>query len=107
MQTHDDYQEQAAEYIVRLFNPNDPHKRLTGVGILTEDGSDLANQFEDPALIMAVANRLAVLAAELHDNEARNIDKVIDMFKGYPEGTTLGEILSGTAKKTLTAVEND
>ena len=40
-----------------------------------------------------------------HDNQSRSIDKVIDMFKGYPKGTTMGEILSGKAQKILTPVE--
>ena len=107
MSDRDFNQEAAADVVVRMHDPNDPSKRLTAVGILTEDCSDVANTFEDPALIMAVANRLADLAAELHDNQTKNIDKVIDMFKGYPEGTTLGQILDGSAKKIVTAVEND
>ena len=53
----------------------------------------------------AVSAWLRFLAA---DNEvsAEVTDQLLDMFKGYPAGTTMGEIVSGTAKKTLSAVED-
>ena len=92
--------------IVGVFQ-DDEHPETIAVGIASEDGNSLLIQESDPAQIVAFANRLVMFADEIESNRRRNIDKVIDMFKGYPEGTTLGEILSGTAKTTLTAVEND
>lgn len=91
--------------IVGVFQ-DDEHPETTAVGIVSEDGNSLLIQVDDPVVIADMANRLMMFADEIFENEQRSINKVVDMYKGYPDGTTLGEILSGTAKKTLSAVED-
>lgn len=90
--------------IVGVFQDDD-HPETCAVGITNEAGDELLFQVDDPETIMAMSTKLARFAVEIHDNQSRSIDKVIDMFKGYPKGTTMGEIMSGTAQKILTAVE--
>ncbi|QZY52714.1 hypothetical protein [Leucobacter tenebrionis] len=92
--------------IVGVFQ-DDEHPETHAVGITNEDGNALLLEEDDPEVIIAMAQRLVMFADEIEANRRRNIDKVIDMFKGYPEGTTLGQILDGSAKKIVTAVEND
>lgn len=90
--------------IVAVFQ-DEKHPDTTAVGITSEDGYSLIIQEDDPATIVAMAERLMMLAAEIQANQNRSINRVIDMYKGYPEGTTIGEILSGTAQKILSPVE--
>lgn len=91
--------------IVAVFQ-DDEHPETTAVGITSEDGNSLLLQEDDPTVIVEMANRLVLFADEIMTNQNRHLDKVIDLLKGYPEGTTIGEILSGKATKTLSAVEN-
>lgn len=91
--------------IVGVFQ-DDEHPETIAVGITSEDGNSLLLQESDPTVIVEMANRLVMFADEIMTNQNRHLDKVIDLLKGYPEGTTVGEVLSGTAKKTLSAVED-
>lgn len=91
--------------IVSVFQ-DDEHPETIAVGIVSEDGKSLLIEESDPTVIVEMANRLVMFADEIMTNRNRHIDKVIDLYKGYPDGTTLGEILSGKAKKTLSAVED-
>lgn len=90
--------------IVGVFQ-DEEHPETTAVGITSEDGNSLLIQVDDPVVIAEMATRLVMFADEIQANQNRSINKVIDMFKGYPEGTTMGEIMSGTAQKILTAVD--
>ena len=92
--------------IVGVFQ-DDEHPETTAVGITSEDGNSLLIQVDDPVVIAEMATRLVMFADEIFENEKRSINKVIDMYKGYPKGTTMGEILSGTAQKILTPVESN
>ncbi len=92
--------------IVGVFQ-DDEHRETVAVGITSEDGNSLLLQESDPVVIAEMATRLLAFADEIFENQKRSINKVIDMYKGYPKGTTMGEILSGTAQKILTPVESN
>lgn len=91
--------------IVGIFQ-DDEHPETYGVGILNEDGDDLLLQETDPVVIIEMANRLVRYADEIIANQQRHFEQAEDVFRGYPAGTTLGDIISNRARKIVSAVED-
>ena len=75
--------------IVGVFKDDD-HPETYAVGIVNEEGTDLLLQVEDPTTIVHMAKRLMMFAEEIHQNEERGINEVIEKMKASG-AKTMGE----------------
>lgn len=107
MNDYDDYREQATDHVVRMFDPNDPKKRLTAIGILEDFTDTVAVHIEDPLLALAIAERLRDLSEELFEREQSAVNRVFDQMKATG-ARTIGELVEMQQKRPkLSLVEGD
>lgn len=77
--------------IVGVFQDDD-HPETTAVGIVSEDGNTLLFSEDDPVTIIHAAKRLLMFAEEIHKNQNRGINKLINQLDALGPGATMGDL---------------